>query len=642
MDNRSRDSHIPESRRPGSPDLPSPVTARPVATLRPPLLVRAYRRALPLRLRRLIAQATSADLRRRTKEALGRIRLAQHFDRLPGERRLRRHPLALGRRDRRVVGHEGRARMAVTHPCPTPLSARESSLRLVCDTLEAAGVDYFQVRGYRESGSVVGIHARQRETALAALERRAREVPYYLSHPSDGTFPTGALFGAARATWRRLSGLRHVRISLFVTDPRGLLVLGERYGCDLEFWQEEDGRLVAPRDNRTAQDIAADGSSITVPGGCFTRLVSAQGRVKLPDTVTRQEFAVPLFDEVDFPIDIVYTWVDGQDPAWMRRRATIRDEPFHEESANDARYLSRDELRYSLRSVHAFAPWVRRIHLVTDSQVPHWLDTSVPGLNIVNHQALFDDRNCLPTFNSHAIESQLHRIEGLSEHFLYFNDDMFLARPVTPGDFFLANGLTKFFTSHALIPASAPHPGLQPVSVAGINNRRLLANRFGRVVTQKFKHAPYPLRRSVLEEISTQFTDELRITAANKLRSMNDISLPSALYHYYAFHTGRAVPGRMRSGYLDLGTPDLEERLTRLLQRRNLQTFCLNDTLSSYVDYVQHDALVRGFLDAYFPVTSPYEKGAVSQDHAVRSPQPAVGVPAIHERLSVGTGLPRP
>lgn len=111
-----------------------------------------------------------------------------------------------------------------------------------------------------------------------------------------------------------------------------------------------------------------------------------------------------------------------------------------------------DELRYSLRSLDQYAPWVRTVHLVTDDQIPAWLRTHTPGLHVVSHKEIFDDPNQLPTFNSHAIESQLHHIEGLSEHFLYFNDDVFLERPAVPQDFFLTNGLTKIFPSKALIP----------------------------------------------------------------------------------------------------------------------------------------------------------------------------------------------
>jgi len=94
-----------------------------------------------------------------------------------------------------------------------------------------------------------------------------------------------------------------------------------------------------------------------------------------------------------------------------------------------------DELRYSLRSLEAFAPWVGNIYIVTNGDTPYWLDTSHSRILIITHDEIFLDRSYLPTFNSNAIELQLHRIPNLSRRFLYFNDDVFLGRAVSRGDF---------------------------------------------------------------------------------------------------------------------------------------------------------------------------------------------------------------
>ena len=94
-----------------------------------------------------------------------------------------------------------------------------------------------------------------------------------------------------------------------------------------------------------------------------------------------------------------------------------------------------------------YASWVRTIYLVTDGQVPHWLDTGHPRIRLVDHRQIFRDQSALPVFNSHAIESQLHHIDGLAEHYLYLNDDMFFGRPVEPELFFHGNGIAKFFVS---------------------------------------------------------------------------------------------------------------------------------------------------------------------------------------------------
>ena len=105
-----------------------------------------------------------------------------------------------------------------------------------------------------------------------------------------------------------------------------------------------------------------------------------------------------------------------------------------------------DELKYALRSVHMFAPWIRRIFIATDSPAPAWLATH-PKVTLVRSHEHFADPTVLPTHNSMAVESQLHHIEGLSEHFLYSNDDMFFARPLSPELFFTAGGITRFMLS---------------------------------------------------------------------------------------------------------------------------------------------------------------------------------------------------
>ncbi|MEZ5363359.1 MAG: hypothetical protein R2748_13705 [Bryobacterales bacterium] len=122
----------------------------------------------------------------------------------------------------------------------------------------------------------------------------------------------------------------------------------------------------------------------------------------------------------DEAIDAVYLWVDGA--AIAGRPATLAP---HRDRDNG-------ELRYSLRSLFAHAPWVRRVFLVTNGQRPAWLVQSHPRLRVVSHADLFLDEACLPTFNSNAIELQLHRIPGLSRRFLYCNDDVFFGGPVVP------------------------------------------------------------------------------------------------------------------------------------------------------------------------------------------------------------------
>ncbi|MFF4649297.1 stealth family protein [Streptomyces sp. NPDC001380] len=514
------------------------------------------------------------------------------------------------------------------HSGLTPLRSRQENLDAVTGALDAAGVDWFAVRGFDDLATALGVHSDDRERVFAALADLSARTPGYVQAvvPAPRTSAPPAR-GDDPKTWAKLAEAQVVRAFWYRTEPSRSLVCGPGYGCDIEFWEPEERpepdedadealaaaleaapeRLSAPRANRVARLVPADAPAVTAPGSLFTRLAPANGS-PLPALRTREDFTVPLFDDFDFPVDVVYTWVDGSDPEWLRRRAEASGETYHRESASHSRFVSRDELRYSLRSLHMNAPWVRTVHLVTDDQVPEWLDTSAPGIRVVSHKEIFSDPSVLPTFNSHAIESQLHHIEGLAEHFVYFNDDMFVGRPVGPQLFFMTNGTARYFPARGRVPQGEVSVLDTPVDAATKNNRRLLLERFGRSVTQVMEHVPYAMRRSVLDDLEREHPEVFRETASHRFRSLRDHNVPSNLVHYYGYFTGRAVASSMRLGYVALAAKDLPGRLARLLQRRDCDTFCINDTFAEDEDVAEQDELLASFLEAYFPVPSPFEK----------------------------------
>ncbi|WP_438696084.1 stealth family protein [Streptomyces alkaliphilus] len=624
-------------RRPGGSSAGSHPPVNPEASP----LVSLYRRVVPLRARRAVAGRVSPQLRGSVKRTLADTAGAvpDRMAEIRAERARRARPELFSGQERRMVQVHRRPKAATVREFPTPLAARDEALRRVCDALEEAGVDYFCVRGVDPAGSTVAVPAADRLRAARALARMcARTAGYVGVRPRRRRRgPRHTVPGDSRAARRLWTSAPLVRLCWYTTDRRGSTALGQRYGCTVEFWRtDERGMLVAPRRNRCTEEISPDTPRVTVPLARLDQLHPVTGTPGDADpragtvtadrpgadpapepkglaahpVITIPEFSRPLPDDVPFPVDAVYTWVDGADPDWLGRRALHAGETYHAEAANAARYLSRDELRYSLRSLHQYAPWIRHVYLVTDRQVPSWLNTDHPGLTVVDHREIFSDTSLLPTFNSHAIESQLHHIEGLAEHFLYLNDDVFFGRLTVPQHFFLGNGLTRFFLSKAHIPYGLPTPDDVPVSVAGKNNRMLLEERFGAVITQKMKHVPHALRRSVLYEIEEEFADRHRATAANRFRELNDLSVTSSLHHYYAFLTGRAVPGGIPYDYFDMAHPAIETRLGRLLAAHNRTVFCLNDTVSDEKDLATQLSIMEPFLQAYFPFASPYEREA--------------------------------
>lgn len=140
-------------------------------------------------------------------------------------------------------------------------------------------------------------------------------------------------------------------------------------------------------------------------------------------------------------IDFVIPWVDNSDQEWIKKRAEFSNEDTGFMNRNDSRYRDLGLLRYWFRAVDLYAPWVNKIHFVTYGHYPDWLNLDHPKINLVKHEDYIPS-DYLPTFSSHPIELNLHRIAGLADFFVYFNDDVFVNAPVTPKDFF-SRGLPK-------------------------------------------------------------------------------------------------------------------------------------------------------------------------------------------------------
>ncbi|NKB41582.1 MAG: hypothetical protein GKR86_11145, partial [Ilumatobacter sp.] len=312
-------------------------------------------------------------------------------------------------------------------------------------------------------------------------------------------------------------------------------------------------------------------------------------------------------EHVAEPIDIVYTWVDGADPDWQRafRTAAAKAGRSIDERALDpARYHSRDELKYSLRSVWAYCGWVRRIWIVTAGQRPEWLGDD-PRICVVDHADILP-ANALPTFNSHAIEAALHHIEGLAEQFIYFNDDMLVARSLRPETFFTPNGLPLVFQSGARPPGVEDDDTLA-VDTGALRGRELLHEQFGRVVTGKPYHSPYPLSRSVMREMEERFADVVSTTQHSRFRSPSDLSTAASFAQHYALATRRAVLGDIANEYVNVESGRLGWHLDRIRLDGNIDTYCINETHRDGADHVEREQQISDFFDDMLPIAAPWE-----------------------------------
>jgi len=572
--------------------------------------------SVPDGLRRNLARAAPAGVVRRARVVRrGRTRVQLAVRRAQtalSRQRLVRASLLQGRPPGLVLSEiAGHAVLARVVSSVSSVDAWAEQAAKVADAFAAHGVDHVFVSVDPWRRRVIAVPRSQREAAIGAIATDLGPSATMLA-----PVHAGRAHRVRPAAGPRPAFTSTLRVFQALATASGALVGGPELGCDVQFWREVEpvrptvsngeplpvGTMVGERTLETLPEVVHPG-----PGGTVTQDVDGS-----PRPVSSQ-VAGPHLQQVTEPVDVVYTWVDGSDPAWRERRdAALRDDPhearrLHPLAANESRYASHDELRYSLRSLEMYAPWVRHVHLVTDAQVPDWLVRDHPRLTVVDHRELFAGRGRLPTFNSHSIETQLHHIEGLSETYLYLNDDMFLGRPVEPGLFVLGNGLAKvFFSSVKLGPGPVRATDL-PITSAGKNNRDLLVKHFGRTTLNKLQHAPYVLNRSVMRELDALFEAEIAQTAASRFRSPTDLSVSASLGPSYGYLVGKAVPGRLRYLYADIAKPDTPERLELLLEQRDQDVFCLNDHDSGRLPAARRQA-VSHFLERYFPLPSSFER----------------------------------
>ncbi|UXN31285.1 stealth conserved region 3 domain-containing protein [Glutamicibacter sp. M10] len=313
---------------------------------------------------------------------------------------------------------------------------------------------------------------------------------------------------------------------------------------------------------------------------------------------------LPLWSQVDFPIDAVYTWVNGNDPKWSaKRKEATGDFSPSGLAGGEIRYLNRDELRYSLRSLHQHAPWLRHIYVVTDGQRPAWLSEH-EKVTVVDHRDIFPDDSVLPVFNSHSIESVLHNIPGLSEHFLYLNDDVFLMRDQVPENFFTSVGQAKFFPSSTKMNELGQEA--EPHEAAGMNNRLLLEADFGVTITQGMLHTPHPHRVSVLREISSRYSSAVEDTRSHKFRDPSDLSMLSSLGQHFGYFQGAYVQGALNVSFVPLGAPDT---MRRLVQLKYMQLDCLTfgESEDDPNPKLTHE-MATTFMRSTFQIPAPWEK----------------------------------
>lgn len=503
-------------------------------------------------------------------------------------------PAAVARLKHRpdVVRRSGR--YALINQNRTPYQAMVEDLLFLRNVLAGAGLDYLLVRGNNDR-PVIALDWKNRKKLRAALVDACRNEPFY-SMTVDAKKKTSVLVADGELSTSRQA--RIFRLYRPRVEPNGGFEFGASAGVQVELWSFEGDELILPIENSLTR-----------------RTMLTQDAVR--GTVERYGHTWPTIEnmfadhasDISFDIDLVFSWVDGSSPEYIAaRRARQANAVLGEGDDHEARYRQINELKYALRSVYMFAPWIRRIFIATDSPAPEWL-ADHPSVTIVRSEEFFADPSVLPTHNSQAVECQLHHIEGLSEHFLYSNDDMFFGRPVGPDLFFTPGGITKFIEAETRIGLGENAAERSGFENAARVNRKLLWNRFGRITTRHLEHSAAPLRRSVVAQMEEEFPNEFAKTAASTFRAADNISVTNSFYHYYALLTGHAVTQTAaKVRYVDTTLRAGLNYLPKLLAKRNMDFFCLNDGSFPEVPGEERAELVTDFLEKYFPIKAPWEK----------------------------------
>lgn len=329
-------------------------------------------------------------------------------------------------------------------------------------------------------------------------------------------------------------------------------------------------------------------------------------------------------------IDFVVLWVDGENPRWKRERARFC--PQMGDNGNDTnRYRDWGLMRYWFRGVEQFAPWVNRIFFVTDGQVPDWLNLEHPRLRQVSHREYIPEKY-LPTFNSNVIELWIHRIPDLQEHFVLFNDDMFLTAPVRPEDFF-RDGLPCESALMDIVTSPGPEDCLPHMltnnfslinrhfdkkQVLRENMRKFFTLRYGsdllrNILLCPFRyfscfrdpHLPSSYLKSTFEKVWKEEGELLEQCADHRIRSKSDLT--HWLMKCWQICEGNFSPRRTSWGHHYELWEDETDRISREIERQKYRAVCLNDSKTE-IEFEKVRQKLADSFERILPEKSQFEK----------------------------------
>lgn len=303
-------------------------------------------------------------------------------------------------------------------------------------------------------------------------------------------------------------------------------------------------------------------------------------------------------------IDVVFTWVDNKDTIWQEKLNKYKGEIRGDISSfavDSARFENRNELYFSVNSVLKNLPWVNHIYIVTDAQTPIWFQDH-KKITIIDHKQIIDEKY-LPTFNSHVIEAHLHNIPNLCENFIYFNDDVFVARPLQPGHFFHHNNIASIYLADKSLTSMRQKGKITPTLLAAERCVELLNKAYRRKVDSPLVHSYIPLKKSAYRKAWLLFEEDIKVFLRNKFRGENDLNLATFLVPWLMYFEGKSTPNFEICYYFNIRSNQAKTYYQKLLYKKQNghlpHSFCAND-FNSDKEVVGYEEKFVKFLQEYF------------------------------------------
>jgi len=346
-------------------------------------------------------------------------------------------------------------------------------------------------------------------------------------------------------------------------------------------------------------------------------------------------------------VDFILPWVNGSDPEWLAEFSKYK--AGNKILNNASRFQDWDNLQYIFRAFEKFTPWVNKIFFITWGHLPKWLNIEHPKLIIVNHKEYIKKEN-IPLFNVNPIEINMHKIKGLSEHFVYFNDDLFILKPLGVDEFFRQGVPVDFAIMDSLHDGLISHIVLNDIDLINKNfnrhvkpeyeKRKLVLRNYlkwfyigygkdviNNLIFMRWKghtgfimnHYPQPYLKSTFIDVWMKESEILNKTSCSRFRSNEDVN--QYLFRYWQLVTGKFFPAnyskwKKERKHVEVRTLQDAKAVAKDICSGQFAIYCVNDAIykgrytkedMSPEDFLRSKKNINAALDMIFPSKSLYE-----------------------------------